>query len=155
MVLAEVLAVRRAGVLLDGGHELAEVVGLLDPELDPAGAAGDAGLGGSVLTSGGGGFRSSEIGGDARLADDDPGVVAGADDVGVAGTQIEFRPWSIRTCGRPGTSVSALGCTSADQLPPRLEDGPGDRGARRERCAARRGRTCAARCRRGSWLRGS
>src|ERR1019366_9651856 len=85
VVLAEVLAVRRAGVLLDGGHELAEVVGLLDPELDPAGAAGDAGLRGSVLTSGGGGFRSSEIGGDARLPPPDPRGGAAGGDGGGAG----------------------------------------------------------------------
>src|SRR5580704_15702354 len=82
LLAAHLVVVRPFRVLPDGRHQVVELVVGGDPELHPARAAADQAAPGVA--------GRDEVDGHTRLVADHPGVVTGADQVGVSRPELEF-----------------------------------------------------------------
>src|SRR5580692_2567317 len=101
LLTGRLVVVRPLGVFPDGRHQVVELVVGGDPELHPARAAEDAAAHGVA--------GRDEIDGDAWLIADHPGVVAGADQVGVARPELQL-PAVVHHYVEPaGDNVGAVG----------------------------------------------
>jgi hypothetical protein len=101
LLAGHLVVVRPLGVLPEGRHQVVELVVGGDPELHPArAAAGPAarGVAGRV-----------EVDGHARLVADYPGVVAGADQVGVARPELQLPAVAHRHVQPAGDDVGPVG----------------------------------------------